>query len=315
MTDTEGGPPPIGSASRTPYSAPLLPTATKTGYTYGTLKDVWSSGHKERVVLPKKVVITAGTMLLLMLSLVPMWNALSLIQDANYVFWNGWGVPAFIIGVCVATMVLYIVGVILLFQYTHPDLLNTQTTTAIVNLFLKLLGLLLMIASMPLSRQAHATFSNLMFNCEHSQMTHRTWELAQVLQQIRQTPECMQQYSVEECAGYEEVYPYSNYLRLLEDNYFCSGFCYRPLSNSSTPTISGMKDVWRQSSSALLSEEAHLTQHHHGGFSLEELEAEGGDIYPPTLFSQAHFKLHCEGMAGRDVLNFAGDVSWMCFYQ
>mmetsp|Transcript_60495 Transcript_60495/g.112317 ORF Transcript_60495/g.112317 Transcript_60495/m.112317 type:complete len:368 (+) Transcript_60495:101-1204(+) len=326
MTDTRGLPPPISSTSQAPSSAPVYASpAIKLhpahgGYTYGTLKDVWSSHRPQgqRIVLPKLVVIAAGTILLVMLCTVPIWNALSLINDANYVFWNGRGVPAFIIGVCLATMVLYVVMVLLLFQYTDPDLLNTQTTTAILNLFLKLLGLLLMIASMPLSRQAHMTFQSLMFNCEHSPLTHRTWELAQVLQQIRQTPECMEKYSVEECTGYEEVYPYSGYLRLLEDNYFCSGFCYRQLSNSSdAPSTHGVRDVWRQASgSAFLGTEEGLSQPHHHSFSLEQLEADAGQhIYPPTLFSQAHFSLDCEGMAARDVLNFAGDVSWQCFYQ
>jgi len=325
-------------------------------YTYGSIRDAWASTNRpkgQRIMLPKGVVITVGLILILMLCTVPIWNALALVNDANYVYWNGRGVPLFIISVCLGTMALYVVMVLLLFQYSDPDLLNTQTTTAIVNIFLKLLGLLLMLASMPLSRQAHVTFQNLMYNCEHSEMTHRTWELSQVLHQMRQKPDCLQHYSVEQCEGYEELYPYTDYLRALEENYFCSGFCYSPVPVMGAPTATAplstmlgsgpnSPPVWhtapnteyrnlRQGQPAVLlskdaDHQAGSEQHHerheretavkafefeHQNMTLSKSER----VYPPTLFSQFNYKLSCEGMAARDVLNFAGEISWQCFYQ
>merc|ERR1719258_231454 len=37
--------------------------------------------------------------------------------------------------------------------------------------------------------------------------------------------------------------------------------------------------------------------------------------YPPTLFSDANYKASCEGMAARDMRNFAGDIGFQTFYQ
>jgi hypothetical protein len=37
--------------------------------------------------------------------------------------------------------------------------------------------------------------------------------------------------------------------------------------------------------------------------------------YPPTLFSDANYQASCEGMAGRDMKNFAGDIGYQMFYQ
>merc|ERR1719382_562604 len=37
--------------------------------------------------------------------------------------------------------------------------------------------------------------------------------------------------------------------------------------------------------------------------------------YPPTLFSDANYQASCEGMAARDMRNFAGDVGYQTFYQ
>lgn len=37
--------------------------------------------------------------------------------------------------------------------------------------------------------------------------------------------------------------------------------------------------------------------------------------YPPTLFSDADYQISCEGMAARDMKNFAGDLGSQTFYQ
>merc|ERR1719313_391286 len=37
--------------------------------------------------------------------------------------------------------------------------------------------------------------------------------------------------------------------------------------------------------------------------------------YPPTLFSDANYQASCEGMAARDMRNFAGDMGLQTFYQ
>lgn len=37
--------------------------------------------------------------------------------------------------------------------------------------------------------------------------------------------------------------------------------------------------------------------------------------FPPTLFSDSNYQASCEGMAARDIKNFAGDTAFICFRQ
>merc|ERR1719487_3098733 len=46
-----------------------------------------------------------------------------------------------------------------------------------------------------------------------------------------------------------------------------------------------------------------------------DLGAPAAYVYPPTLFSDANYKASCEGMAARDMRNFAGDIGFQTFYQ
>ena len=51
----------------------------------------------------------------------------------------------------------------------------------IASIFITVLGLGLMLMSLPLSRQAIDTYNNLMHRCEYSEQTHRMYEYSQVL--------------------------------------------------------------------------------------------------------------------------------------
>ena len=61
----------------------------------------------------------------------------------------------------------------------------------IANIFITLLGLSLMLLSLPLSRQSIETYNNLMHRCDYSEQTHRMYEYSQVLHNIRATPACV----------------------------------------------------------------------------------------------------------------------------
>merc|ERR1719199_2092188 len=96
------------------------------------------------------------------------------------------------------------------------------------NLFITLLGLILMLLSLPLSQYSMGTAENLMHRCEISEQTHRIYEYSQVLHNIRAQPHCSSMKSVEECAGYQAAPPYTDFLKIMEEELRCSGFCYRP---------------------------------------------------------------------------------------
>merc|ERR1719487_2905913 len=162
-----------------------------------------------------------------MLCVVPIWNAASLLHDDNYVFWSGRAVPLWLISLCIIIIVLYVVTILAFFNYSRPSVRTEQTIMMIANIFITLLGLSLMLLSLPLSRQSIETYNNLMHRCDYSEQTHRLFEYSQVLHNIRATPACAAKFSVEECAGYEDAAPYTTFLKSMETDFRCSGFCYK----------------------------------------------------------------------------------------
>merc|ERR1719399_1962888 len=89
---------------------------------------------------------------------------------------------------------------LLFFKWARPSVCSSeQTVMMVVNMFITLLGL-----------------------------THRTFEYWTVLNNIRSQPECATKASVEECAGFEVAAPYTTFLKTMETNFRCSGFCWKP---------------------------------------------------------------------------------------
>merc|ERR1719387_2970734 len=162
-----------------------------------------------------------------MLCVVPIWNAASLLHDDNYVFWSGRAVPIWLITLCVVIIVLYVITILAFFTYSRPSVRTEQTIMMIANIFITLLGLILMLISLPLSRQSIETYNNLMHRCDYSEQTHRMYEYSQVLHNIRRRPDCASKFSVEECDGYEPAPPYTTFLKAMESDFRCSGFCFK----------------------------------------------------------------------------------------
>merc|ERR1719191_2122019 len=170
-----------------------------------------------------------------MLCVVPIWNAASLLHDDNYVFWSGRAVPLWLITLCVVIIVLYVITILSFFTYSRPSVRTEQTIMMIANIFITLLGLVLMLISLPLSRQSIETYNNLMHRCDYSEQTHRMYEYSQVLHNIRRQPGCAEKFSVEECPGYEDAPPYTSFLKAMEADFRCSGFCYKAPAVAAAP--------------------------------------------------------------------------------
>merc|ERR1719155_351346 len=124
-------------------------------------------------------------------------------------------------------ILLYIVTIFAFFSYSRLTVRTEQTFMMIANIFITLLGLVLMLVSLPLSRQSIETYNNLMHRCDYSEQTHRMYEYSQVLHNIRARPDCAKKFSVEECDGYESAPPYTSFLKAMESDFRCSGFCFK----------------------------------------------------------------------------------------
>jgi len=286
---------------------------------------------------PENIFIGTGILLLTMLCVVPIWNAAALLHDDNYVFWSGRAVPIWLITLCVVIIVLYVITILAFFNYSRQSVRTEQTIMMIANIFITLLGLILMLISLPLSRQSIETYNNLMHRCDYSEQTHRMYEYSQVLHNIRSRPDCAKKFSVEECSGYEPAPPYTSFLKAMETDFRCSGFCYKPnpatVAAANQPTVpAGAKAPSPPPPPPVLIQHAkhtnvqtrRLQRHHHEdmvtplelALNQQGLSAALADgQYPPTLFSDANYKASCEGMAARDMRNFAGDIGFQTFYQ
>lgn len=333
------------AAEAPPYAMPLRaqPGMGPASYGYGAtppmMKPQDGQGSSLRgFITPRNVFIITGAVLLTLLCVVPLWNASALMQDTNYVFWQGRAVPAWMVGICLGIILLYVITIFVFFGYARPQVQTEQTIMMIANIFITLFGLMLMIVSVPLSRQAITTYNNLMHKCDFSAQTHRLYEYSQVLHNIRATPECMRQYTVKECAGYEDAEPYTSFLKAMETDFRCSGFCYQPpnqesaLQVNTAPNVPNVTNATESENNATTAMRLVQTRHVDHVFPLPAEPSEGLSLlsirraygtqspgnynyYPPTLFSDANYQASCEGMAARDMKNFAGDISFQTFYQ
>merc|ERR1719364_248336 len=300
-------------------------------------KKAYGGGGFKRTFSPENIFIGTGILLLTMLCVVPIWNAASLLHDDNYVFWSGRAVPLWLISLCVVIIVLYVITILSFFTYSRPSVRTEQTIMMIANIFITLLGLVLMLISLPLSRQSIETYNNLMHRCDYSEQTHRMYEYSQVLHNIRARPDCVKKFSVEECNGYEPAAPYTSFLKAMETDFRCSGFCYKPNPLAGAPAAApaaappakvapapggATKSLAQQHTNSVT---RRLNRHHHHEDKVTPLEValnqqgvsamSEASQYPPTLFSDANYKASCEGMAARDMRNFAGDIGFQTFYQ
>lgn len=281
---------------------------------------------KSRFVTPKNVFMVAGSALLGMLSVVPIWNSIILLQDSNYIFWAGRAVPQLIIITCVLIIFLYVTTIGCFLRRGVGAVPMEQTIMMVGSIFITGFGLFLMTVSLPLTHQAQLTYTNLIHRCEYSEQTHRLFEYSQVLQNIRQSPSCAKLTSIEDCPGYEEVAPYTSFLKGMETNFRCAGFCYRP-PPSVAAAVSGPAPSPAGASPApagLLSVKQNVRHLRTDQVSLAT-DSANEDIndagtwyepkYPPTLFTDQNFQASCEGMAARDMKNFAGDMGQQLFMQ
>jgi len=289
---------------------------------------------KSKSATPKNIFLCVGCVLLMMLSIVPVWNAIILMTDSNYVFWAGRSTPKWMIGICVGIVLLYAITISIFFRKPQASQHTEQTVMMVANIFITLFGLFLMMASLPLTHQAELTHTNLLHRCDHSEQTQRLREYSQVLQNIRATPACATKYSVEECAGFEQAAPYTTFLKGMENNFHCAGFCYAPatvqmaVSGAAAPggAPGGASPAPAAAPTNLLSTRQHIRHRHTDHMTKVSLIAEGAkakdpvityvaSAYPPTLFSDMNFQASCEGMAARDMKSFAGDIGQQTFYQ
>mmetsp|Transcript_52023 Transcript_52023/g.120900 ORF Transcript_52023/g.120900 Transcript_52023/m.120900 type:complete len:377 (+) Transcript_52023:84-1214(+) len=250
------------------------------------------------VPINKNMFLAMGLVLLAMLCFLPIWDSIEMLRNLNYAFWGQRGLPVTVIIVSCMLLIFFFFTTEAFFGRWKNELHTTQSLVVMASLFITLLGLMLVLVSLPLSQKAIETHNDIVYQCSNSQATRKLRTYYMGLLQVRRNPDCLKEYSVEECPGYWEEKPYAGYLKALEGNFRCSGFCYQPAATSML--------------------QANATNSLHRGHGALLVKSRGRDVemkYPPTLFSQANFEASCDGAAARNLINFTRDTGYQMWYM
>mmetsp|Transcript_215 Transcript_215/g.571 ORF Transcript_215/g.571 Transcript_215/m.571 type:complete len:357 (+) Transcript_215:89-1159(+) len=290
-----------------------------------------------RIAKIRNFMLILGSLMVMVLVLGPARDAFRLLQDDVFLYFLGPQLPCAIVGICAATLVLYVLLVLLLFGCASPQAVSQHMLLLLVAMVITALGLALLLVSIPLSRQADAAYDEIFFHCATGEQTAGLHLHYTDLEQLRSTPPCMTRASVEECDGFNVSQPYTGFLRTMETKFRCSGFC-SPLSavNATADTESrlmeqgrlppsvsliqiGSQEGLQQFPTRVLKHSSRLRQQ----VSMLATDATssfpflGGQYIssPLTLFSQATHQASCDGFAARQLRFGAAGVAHSLYMQ
>merc|ERR1719210_1451612 len=90
-------------------------------------------------------------------------------------------------------------------------------------------GLILLCISRPIMHETKAVHADLFFNCQHGPFTQDLYKWEKFLQNTRALDTCANETSIEYCAEYQDVQPFTDYMKVMEVRYQCVGFCMDPV--------------------------------------------------------------------------------------
>merc|ERR1719433_976771 len=91
--------------------------------------------EQQKYVYPRNMFLGTGILLLIMICLVPAWNALALMSHFNYGFWVGLWLPTWMLSLCLGILILYTIIVVIIFSKAKAQPQTEQTMMLIANIF------------------------------------------------------------------------------------------------------------------------------------------------------------------------------------
>lgn len=206
----------------------------------------------------RNVWVFVGAFVLSMLVIVPVWNALRLLQDPAYTYFAGKAVPRGLLSVCLSLPIFYVCTVSLLFKRAALKVINEQTLLGVGILFLITLGFSLVVFSFPLRYEATTTYQDVVTSCQAGPKTRELYQTSQALQLLRTDPACAQEHTVASCVGFQAT-PFTKVLEDMEQRYKCAGFCFNP---ASIEAAEGPAQAAESMESMALLQVSQVTRHH-----------------------------------------------------
>eukprot|EP00928_Gymnodinium_smaydae_P063490 TRINITY_DN47049_c0_g1_i1.p1 TRINITY_DN47049_c0_g1~~TRINITY_DN47049_c0_g1_i1.p1 ORF type:complete len:421 (-),score=98.81 TRINITY_DN47049_c0_g1_i1:87-1349(-) len=172
----------------------------------------------------ERFVIILGFLLCLCSCAVPVLSSAMLLFDTNYRFWHGLSYPLAVLTCCGGMCCMLALVSILLYKKAKPEMLNEPTAALVGFTLFSLLGALLLLITLPASRDLHATAAKLR-DCSGAPPGYTMLaDHMQVLDNIRQTPACAAAPSIDYCSGWK-LNKYTEYIRYLEMEFECGPLC------------------------------------------------------------------------------------------
>jgi len=180
----------------------------------------------------RNALLTAGTLVMLTVSIPPVWDAAGLLDDPAFVYMVGKGLPQCVVGACFAAVALYTLAVAAFFRCARAKVPAEHGVIVITTLMLSGLGMVFLLLSQPLTSLSARAYEELVFHCPSGARSQPLAERYQALSQIRSEPQCIVKASVEDCVQLPSDHELTTVLKTIENTYLCSGFCVTAAAES-----------------------------------------------------------------------------------
>jgi len=267
--------------------------------------------------LSKNSFLGVGLIVLVVICALPIWDAAAMLNNVNYAYWGNRALPMVIIAMSAVLIALFFLMTEAFYGRWAQNPQTSQTLVMTASMFVTLVGLMLVLVSLPLAQNAVQTHNDISYNCLANEQSHMIHEEYEKLLSLRKSPACASHYTIEACDGFVMNSPHATYLKAMENTYRCTGFCHEPtvaaLTQTSAHTSDEPLNLLRQQRGA---RKASLLQ---SGQRLETEEASVAEAatmaFPPALFSTANYTSSCDGAAARHMINFTRDIAYQMWYM
>jgi len=275
------------------------------------------------------ILIMLGTAIFALVTCVPIWGAGCLFWDPVYILFSGRGSLDLIIILCVGAVLGYAGTAFLMFKFDKYDMKAEKKLLMVYIVFQIGLGLGFVVISSAMLETSRATYVQLVDHCGSSGQTQAIQELWQKLQKLRQTPDCMALPTIELCPGFEPKQPYASFLKNVETEYKCSGFCSNyvpanggpdsgPVSLHAHDSAHVQRQVIDETPKRLLSFSTRVRRQalRNNQNSSNVQEARFAQIrHAYTLFSDANYETNCDGAAAHAIRFHAMETSQTLYLE
>lgn len=209
---------------------PVSVTAMPPGTGYG----LWQKEPRRDTTF---YLVISGFVMFAFAVALPFTMAIQMLLDEHFVYWFGAMSPVVLLLVCLILPCAFAGTIAALSDNDLPGIRSEETMVLTGATFASLLGVILALMALPLASQTSGTISGLTFGCDISNpMASNLVQYSKVLHTIRATPECQKKPSVSMCEGYASN-KYTEYLRVIEGEFRCTGMCKLPSIPSMYPSL------------------------------------------------------------------------------